>query len=112
VFNISNKKETKKVPFFSLVDGQWTTWSSASPCSTTCGTGYVRVCYLFVGIANKFCSFLRRFVHVRAHKSFRHLAVLSVQVQLFSMKHVHLRKIVQVNSLSYLFCLLNSNEYF
>ncbi len=26
-----------------IVDGQWTTWSQQSPCSATCGTGYVRL---------------------------------------------------------------------
>jgi hypothetical protein len=30
------------IPFYMIVDGQWTTWSVQSPCSATCGTGFVR----------------------------------------------------------------------
>ncbi len=36
----------KRIIFISflniIVNGQWTTWSQQSPCSATCGTGFVR----------------------------------------------------------------------
>lgn len=98
LLNNKKKKRLYSICYFLffkiIVDGQWTTWSQQSPCSATCGTGYVRLISTLK--LQKTCIYSRRLVHVHVHKFDHHLVVLYVLVLQFFMNHVQLHKTVQV----------------
>ena len=82
-----------------LVDGQWTSWSSPSPCSVSCGVGFVRESRRAQRRITA-RSFRSRFARVRAHKWQQPSEACPVRDRRYSVKRAQLHRIARVRTVS------------